>query len=135
MRAAAQLEFRPAAESQAAGLVLRQNEQNHYELRVTGAPQRRIELLIRVKGVTTMQASAALPEGPVTLQVESFADRYQFSFGSGGAVHPLGSAPTAPLSSELAGGFTGVFIGMFAEGAQAMPPADFDWFDYEALEE
>jgi len=33
-----------------AGLVLRQNEDNHYLLRVTGAPSRRVELVTRIKG-------------------------------------------------------------------------------------
>jgi alpha-N-arabinofuranosidase len=138
MRAATQLEFLPAAATQSAGLVLRQNEKNYYELRVTGMPERRLELLIRTGGVTSLQASAALPPGPVTLQVESWPDHYAFSFGSGDApLKLIGTAPTAPLSSESAGGFTGVFIGMFAEGAgkqQAMPAADFAWFDYIPLE-
>ena len=138
MRAATQLEFLPAAATQSAGLVLCQNEKNYYELRVTGMPERRLELLIRTGGVTSLQASAALPPGPVTLQVESWPDHYAFSFGSGDApLKLIGTAPTAPLSSESAGGFTGVFIGMFAEGAgkqQAMPAADFAWFDYTPLE-
>jgi alpha-N-arabinofuranosidase len=137
MRAATQLEFQPSAATQAAGLVLRQNEKNYYELRITGAPQRRLELVARAKGVTTLQASAPLPPGPVVLQVESTATQYTFSFGSGnGPLKPIGTVPTAPLSSESAGGFTGVFIGMYAEGAgkEAMPAADFAWFDYTALE-
>ena len=134
MRAATQIEFHPTAATQAAGLVLRQNENNHYALRivgVAGGTQRRLELLTRVGGVSAIQASAPLPDGPVTLQVESFANRYQFSYATGGAMRLLGTAPTAPLSSEQAGGFTGVFLGMYAEGATA----DFAWFDYEPLEE
>ncbi|TFW15707.1 glycoside hydrolase family 43 protein [Duganella callida] len=138
MRAATQLEFQPAAASEAAGLVLRQNEKNYYELRITGAPRRRLELVERVQGVTTLKGSAELPAGPVVLQVESWPDHYVFSFGSGsGPFKPVGSLPTAPLSSEAAGGFTGVFIGMYAEGAkprQAMPAADFAWFDYQPVE-
>jgi alpha-N-arabinofuranosidase len=37
-----------------------------------------------------------------------------------------------PLSSERTGGFTGVYLGVYAtSGSQeAMPPADFDWFSY-----
>jgi len=48
----------------------------------------------------------------------------------------IGTLPTAPLSSESASGFTGVYIGMYAEGArqQAMPAADFAWFDYQPIE-
>lgn len=137
MRAATQIEFQPSAATQAAGLVLRQNEKNYYQLRVTGAPERRLELVSRTGGVTTLTASAPLPPGPVTLQVESRPDHYAFSFGSAGAsLKQLGTLPTAPLSSEAAGGFTGVFIGMYAEGAGsgAMPAADFAWFDYQPLE-
>jgi xylan 1,4-beta-xylosidase len=137
MRAATQLEFSPTAAAQAAGLVLRQNENNYYELRITGAPQRRLELVARAGGVTSLQASVPLAAGPVTLQVESYANRYEFSYGSGNApVQRIGTVPTAPLTSELAGGFTGVFIGMYAEGDKhkAMPVADFAWFDYQPLE-
>jgi alpha-N-arabinofuranosidase len=136
MRAATQVEFEPAAATQAAGLVLRQNEKNYYELRITGSKQqRRLELIARAGGVTSLKASAALAAGPVTLQVESHADRYEFSYSSSGAPAKLvGAVPTAPLTSESAGGFTGVFIGMFAEGAKAMPVADFAWFDYQPLE-
>jgi len=137
MRAATQLEFTPAAPTQTAGLVLRQNEKNYYELRVIGAPKRRVELVERVRGVTSLKASAELPAGPVVLQVVSSPDHYAFSYGGAGApLKAIGELPTAPLSSEAAGGFTGVFIGMYAEGAgqQSMPPADFAWFDYQPLE-
>lgn len=35
------------------------------------------------------------------------------------------------LSSETAGGFTGVFLGLFAqEKSDNKSIADFDWFDY-----
>ena len=73
----------------------------------------------------------------MTLQVDSYRDRYEFGYAAGsGPMRPVGSAPTEPLSSEKTGGFTGVFIGMYASGAAGatMPPADFAWFDYEALD-
>ena len=136
MRAATELDFTPATDAQSAGLVLRQNEANHYELRITGAPGRRIELVTRIDGVSTLVQTMPLESGLVRLQVEAFADRYEFSFSMpGGATRAMGSAPTRALSSEKAGGFTGVFVGMFASGAAVtpMPPADFAWFDYEPL--
>ncbi|UGQ47588.1 glycoside hydrolase family 43 protein [Massilia endophytica] len=134
MRAAAQVEFSPSGERQAAGLVLRQNEDNHYALRITGVAHRRVELVQRVKGRTSVVASAPLPVGAARLQIESFPDRYEFSYAMAeGAMKKLGEAPAAPLSSENAGGFTGVFVGMYADGENNMAPADFAWFDYEAL--
>jgi xylan 1,4-beta-xylosidase len=133
MRATTQVEFTPAGEVEAAGLVLRQNEENHYALRVTGVAQRRIELLERVKGKTRVAATAPLPAGAVRLQVDAFAGRYVFSYSAAdGAMKELGALPTRALSSESAGGFTGVFVGMYAAGQNNMAPADFAWFDYEA---
>jgi xylan 1,4-beta-xylosidase len=134
-RAATWIEFAPASEGQVAGLVLRQNEDNHYELRVAGAGERRVELVTRIGGVTKVERSLPIPtEGGVILQVEAFPERYEFSYTMRGAeVVTLGSLPTQPLSSEKAGGFTGVFMGMYASGPAPMPPADFAWFDYETV--
>jgi alpha-N-arabinofuranosidase len=135
VRAATRLEFAPSARGQAAGLVLGQNEDNHYLLRVVGDPARRAELVTRVKGASTVIGSQPLEPGPVVLQVEAFPERYEFAVRSGsGAMRALGSAPTQPLSTEKAGGFTGVYLGMYASGPQPMPPADFAWFEYEPLD-
>jgi len=137
MRAATRVEFEPTA-NQVAGLVLRQDEANHYALRITGvAGHRRVELVTRVAGNTKIEHAVPIGNGAVTLQVESFRDRYDFAFMLGSAPRrDVGSAPTAPLSSERTGGFTGVFVGMYASGAAGatMPAADFAWFDYEALD-
>ena len=37
------------------------------------------------------------------------------------------------LSSEVAGGFVGTYVGLYAtgNGAPSATPAAFDWFDYE----
>ncbi|HEX8602754.1 MAG TPA: glycoside hydrolase family 43 protein [Pseudoduganella sp.] len=130
-RIATRVEFAPDGPGQYAGLALRQNENNHYQLRIGGSKlARRVELVTRVKGQAKVVASAALAAGPVDLQVRAWPDRYEFSYAQGGkAAVVLGGAPTAALSSEDAGGFTGVFAGMLATGA----PADFDWFDYQPL--
>ena len=34
------------------------------------------------------------------------------------------------LSTEVIGGFTGVMLGVFAQGTDKKGYADFDWFDY-----
>jgi alpha-N-arabinofuranosidase len=136
MRAATRVEFTPVAQSQLAGLVLRQDEANHYELRIAGAGARRVELASRVAGTSRIERSAPIDAGGVTLQVEAYPDRYEFAYRvADGAMAPLGSLPTRALSSEKTGGFTGVFVGMYASGPAPMPPADFDWFDYEPLGE
>jgi alpha-N-arabinofuranosidase len=47
-------------------------------------------------------------------------------------LRPLGEGETRYLSTEVAGGFTGVYFAMYAtgNGAPCRNAADFDWFDY-----
>ncbi|MNP59385.1 hypothetical protein D3C76_1543770 [compost metagenome] len=56
-----------------------------------------------------------------TLKIRVTNDRYTFSLDTQGEEIELGSAHTKYLSSEVAGGFTGVVIGLYAyaEGAHA----------------
>jgi alpha-N-arabinofuranosidase len=134
MRASALLDFAPRAKGQEAGLALRMNEDNHYQLLVAGTDKGRvIRLVTRVKGVTKLVREAPLKAGKVELIVRGSPDQYVFGYRAGGReVLDFGSAPTSPLSSEEAGGFTGVVIGVVAHSAAPgpMPPADVDWFDY-----
>jgi len=133
----AALDFAPQSAAQQAGLTVRANEANHHDLVLSGAPgERRVQLWTRIAGVSRRVAEERLADGPVELSIEAFADRYEFAFGGPGERRWLGRAPTADLSSEAAGGFTGVYFGMFASrrDAGSMPPADFDWFEYSSAE-
>ena len=133
-RVSARLEFTGDAIGQEAGLTVRANEANHYDLAVIFAGGPRIRLLKRINGTTTA-TDTALSAGPVVLTIEAYQDRYDFYVASPTttAARMVGTAATLPLSSEVAGGFTGVYIGMyaFAGNADTMPPADFDWFEYQ----
>jgi alpha-N-arabinofuranosidase len=133
-RAAARLFFEPDRDGQRAGLTLRANEENHHDLVLTQAGgERRVQLWTRSAGISTLVAERATTSTDLVLELEAFPDRYALSFRDSRGQHLLGHAPTSPLSSESAGGFTGVYIGLFASTASAarMPPADFDWFEYE----
>ena len=71
------------------------------------------------------------------LKVIASPTEYQFfCITAGGEALPLGGASPQDLSSERIGGFTGVYLGMFAAGPgqRASTPADFDWFDFEVVE-
>lgn len=139
VRASTLLDFTPRAKGQEAGLALRMNEDNHYQLVVTGGGKgRTIRLLTRVKGVSKVVREAPLAAGKVELIVRASNERYVFGYRVGGReVLDFGSAPTSALSSEDAGGFTGVVMGMVAHnpGATAIPAADFDWFDVQPLDD
>ena len=130
------LDFAPLREGQYAGLAVRHDEAHHALLRVTGAGARRVELLARVKGQDRIIASAPLQGaaafGAVRLRVDAYAERYDFSFaGEGADWQPLGGLVPSALTTPDS--VTGVRIGLYASGAGSMPPADFDWFEVQAL--
>jgi alpha-N-arabinofuranosidase len=141
-RMATLLDFVPARDGEEAGISLYMNPDHRYEIGVRRAGGRR-QVFVRQRigpHLEAITASAPL-EGnePVVLQVEATPEEYAFSFGiamSGrpqAATAPLGKGLARYLSSEVAGGFTGVYAGPYAtgNGQPASAPAHFDWFDYE----
>ncbi len=139
LQAAACVEFQPASEREEAGLVVRMNERHHYEIFVTqraGQPsvvlRRRIGSLQAEVGCQTLSPREA---SRLVLAIEADRDRYVFSYGaSENELRRLGEGETRYLSTEVAGGFTGVYLAMYASGngVPCKRPADFDWFDYRA---
>ena len=74
--------------------------------------------------------------GIVELRIQATSQAYTFSYAiDNRPPHHLISCSTRYLSSEVAGGFTGVYLAMYAtgNGQAATIPADFDWFDYELM--
>ncbi len=129
------MEFTPTAENEEAGLVIRGNDKNHYDLLVTMRNGRRTAILRQYlddkeADVKTME----LPEkGEVTLSISSTPAQYQFYVKCGNKkVRLIGTADTRNLANEVIYGFTGVFIGMYASGngTACKNPADFDWFEF-----
>jgi xylan 1,4-beta-xylosidase len=137
VRAITCVEFEPASETEEAGLVVRMNERHHYEIFVTerdGRPS--VVLRRRIGSLRAEVASVVLSASEATrlvLAVEAERDRYVFSFGpSEQQLRKLGEGETRYLSTEVAGGFTGVYFALYASGngAPCQRPAHFDWFDY-----
>jgi alpha-N-arabinofuranosidase len=131
-RAAALLEFEPSTSQAEAGLTLRANEENHYDLFVHGVgAERRLTLRARRLGLSEIVAETPLASGAVELWIRATAEHYEFGYAANGHSQRLGTLPTRALSTESAGGFTGVCIGLFAcSKANPAEPADFDWFEY-----
>ncbi|MNE76079.1 hypothetical protein D3C80_1722920 [compost metagenome] len=107
-----------------AGLTLYMDELHHYDLAVIQDQDgcRVIERL-NIGDVKSVEHTAELNDTQeATLIIKSAAERYSFFLkqADGGEL-PLGTAHTKYLSSEVAGGFTGVLIGLYAcgEGASA----------------
>ncbi|MEE4543327.1 glycoside hydrolase family 43 protein [Streptomyces sp. V4-01] len=143
------LDFEPAAPGDAAGLAVLQNPENHLTALVTldGQGRKVARLTERRCGAQTVLAELPLQEGPVRIGVQARGQEYTLS-----CVQPphgrreLGTVEGRFLSSQAAGGFTGVVLGPYATGSAPVPesrprqPADqqqphryaeFDWFRYE----
>ncbi len=95
-------------------------------------------MLARIGPLRTVVATLPVPAGPVVLGVEvtplvpgeprSGPDTVAFGVEDPeGAFTVLGTLDGRYLSTEVAGGFTGRVIGVYA----AAGTVHFDWFDYE----
>jgi alpha-N-arabinofuranosidase len=138
-RISTRLSFEPQRENEEAGLVLRGNERNHFEIGITlrqGKRQVFFREVLDGKTVVPVRFEDA-GSGDVVLTVQASPTAYQFFYETpSGSRKALGTALTRDLSSEKVGGFTGVYAGMYAtgNGQESTRPADFDWFEYVAVE-
>lgn len=134
-RAATQLGFFPGADGEEAGLVVRGNDQNHYEvgiIRKDGARTVFFRKVLKGEVMEPVRYEPA-PNGHVVLAVSATPLAYEFYVQDpGGGGVKMGEALTRDLSSEVIGGFTGATIGLYAtgNGKPSTTPADFDWFEY-----
>ncbi|MBD3922303.1 glycoside hydrolase family 43 protein [Paenibacillus sp. PR3] len=107
-----------------AGITLYMDESHHYDLAIRQiGDQLEAVLRLNIGDIKHEQKVVSIDTGAdVRLHIQASAERYGFSIqGAGGQTIELGTAQTKYLSSEVAGGFTGVVIGLYAigEGAKA----------------
>jgi alpha-N-arabinofuranosidase len=135
-KAKAILDFYPKQEGEEAGLTVLMDEKHHYEIAVIGDIGKRKIVVRRTIGkLSAVVAEEEIKDGAVTLQIAANKNEYKFSYSVGGdSVREIGSGETRYLSSEVAGGFTGVYLGMYAtgNGRKSLVPAEFDWFSYSS---
>ena len=132
------LSFDPRHENEEAGLVIRGNSKNHYDLGITWHDGRRQAFLRKIlDGKTSGPVRyETIGPGDVVLSVKASPLAYEFVIQSPHDIAKnLGTALTRDLSSEKVGGFTGVYIGIYAtgNGQTNSVPADFNWFAYHAI--
>jgi xylan 1,4-beta-xylosidase len=137
--AATRVDFVPAREGEEAGLTVYRSHEHRYEIAVSLSGGRRRVFVRQTVGPSLQAVTASVPADgrePLVLRVEARPEAYAFSFGLGEAPKawtPLGTAPTRFLSTEVASGFTGAFLALYATGNAR--PADalarFDWFEYD----
>jgi xylan 1,4-beta-xylosidase len=118
------LDYKPKSETDLAGVVALQNEGSNYVFGVTKKdkdfylvlqknswPRRRGEI------VSEMIASTKLDvKSPIILQIEADGDKYQFNYSLNGTdfENVGGTVSGDILSTDVAGGFTGTLLGLYA---------------------
>ncbi|GGY41180.1 glycoside hydrolase 43 family protein [Streptomyces djakartensis] len=122
------------------GLAVRLDERHHYEIEATPGE---VRVHVRVGPLRSLVTSRPATGGPVVLRIEASASREVTDARQGpdtvslgvedaeGTYTELAALDGRYLSTEVAGGFTGRVIGMYA----AAGTVHFDWFDYEPLDD
>jgi alpha-N-arabinofuranosidase len=133
--ASTKIVFTPTAENEEAGLVVRANDKNHYDLLVTKREGKKVVMFRKyLKDKIAAVHYEEIPEGDIILCISATDKEYKLGIQEEGkAPKFIGTASTKDISNEVIGGFTGVFIGMYASGngKANVNPANFDWFDFQ----
>nr|WP_275424865.1 hypothetical protein [Streptomyces sp. SID13726] len=133
MRARTRVHLAATAPSQEAGLAVFQNHHQHATLALTadtsGTPQ--VVLTTVEAGTATRLAAITVTDDEVVLAVDSDESDYTFRVEAGtGAT--LGSIERSFFSTERAGGFVGVHLGLYGTGGTTTDAAEAHvrWFEY-----
>jgi alpha-N-arabinofuranosidase len=129
---AATMDYNPGSEKDLAGIVALQSERFHYVFGITKKGADDYILLERTSGKfrsreteSKIIASARIDvSNPVRLQVSAKGDDYEFSYSTNGTdfVNLGGTVSGDILSTDVAGGFTGCLIGLYAtSGNNTLP--------------
>lgn len=118
------LDYVPASEKDLAGITCLQNEKSNYVFGVTKKDNEYYILLERSewpgrRGAPTSQILASekiMLNGSLALRVDAKGDNYRFSYALNGTdfVNLAGTVSGDILSTDVAGGFTGAMIGLYA---------------------
>lgn len=133
------LRFSPAVDGEEAGLTAWMDARHHAEIFIERqAGKCFVSVRSRIGGLSARIAQKELQGGQVRLLLR--ANRHFYAFGfvdQDGKEAILTTSETRYLSSEVAGGFTGVYFAIYASGngRNCTVPACYDWFDYRDLEE
>ncbi|CAD0001051.1 glycoside hydrolase family 43 protein [Flavobacterium salmonis] len=115
------IDYKPESEKDLAGIVCLQNERFNYVFGITKKGKDTYILLERTeKGQSKIIASTKIDiKKPVRLQVKATGDSYEFSYALNGAdFENLGGSVSGDiLSTNVAGGFTGALVGLYATAA------------------
>lgn len=133
--ASTSLELLSQTDDEEAGMTLIQNNTHHYELLLRKKEEHYvIQLRVSVGSLRYIAAEKKVHSNKIKLRIEGSPLSYSFAYQVSGNTtwESLGMLDTRYLSTEVAGGFTGVMIGLYcsSNGKPTHAKAFFDWFDY-----
>ena len=127
-------EFMPQSNNEGAGLALLQNNDFYYLFVVTCKTEETVVRLIkRSHGKEETLTEQPISAGHCALKVTAHKQNYSFYFSMNDQWQLLAeNIDGRILSTPVAGGFVGAYIGMYASsnGQPSTNHADFDWFEY-----
>lgn len=131
------IDFNPKSENEEAGMTL-VNNGTHFDISIKNLKNKRVVQVLLQFGTNMYKSEAlALKSGPVKLRIVGDSNSFKFLFAQeNDDFEQVDSVLTTYLSSETAGGYTGVFVGLYAtgNGRKCSANADFDWFEYSGKE-
>jgi len=134
-QASTAIDFSPRTEHDEAGISVYQNDSHHSEAAITLRGGRRVAIVRRRIGTAfTETISEPIGDGLITLFIQIDKDWYTFALTTAaGQRVELARHETRYLSTEVAGGFVGVMLGMYAtaRGTISKSGAYFEWFEYQ----
>lgn len=135
-RATTSLDMEGLKEDSEAGITTYMANDYHYDLSVVCRnKQHYLTLSYRLSRLHHLEKEIPISGKRIFLRVEGSNHVYTYYYSTDGQHYEkLADINTRFLSSETAGGFTGVYLALFAqEKTDNGSYADFDWFEYEPL--
>ena len=119
------------AEGSQAGITAYAAPLNHYDLIVERKKGKLVvKSNIRVGALCHTGQPVELKDSQAYIRISSDKDYYYMQVSADGkSFTTLSKMDFRYLSTEVIGGFTGVMLGLFAQGDDGY--ADFDWFEYK----
>ncbi|ABX42396.1 glycoside hydrolase family 43 protein [Lachnoclostridium phytofermentans] len=120
-----------------AGITFYMDENHHYDLAISKYPEGfRVIVRLCIGNIKSIEAEYSLGDSNrASFIIDSNSQQYSFYVKSENEIIHLGTGLTRYLSSEVAGGFTGVIIGLYALDHNSINTAKFKDFKCEYLHE
>jgi len=130
------LQLESSKDNEEAGITLIQNNNHHYDLLIKKQKGKNIiQLRVKVGSLSYIASEKIVQGNQQKLKIEGTPQQYIFSVANPDSENysEIGKLDTRYLATEVAGGFTGVMIGLYStsNGVPSNAKVFFDWFDYK----